>query len=223
MTRNVTRQSGNVLFLILIAVALFAALSYVVLSSSRSGGASTEKERLELDVASTLNTLTNIRAEIVRRSIQGGSYQLTTNPGGLYADDGLPRIFPPLTLKSDIPAAGTDNEFVWFVSDADVRVAVVYTGSAERDIFILNCGYNISACRLINRRLIGTENIPTFTPFGGGGSGWFETGVRRDFTNYTVNNPTRRINIAESMRGGGCMRPVTVADLYCLYFPVLER
>jgi hypothetical protein len=49
------RESGNVLFLILIAVALFAALSYIVTTSSRSGAGTISPEKAKLQAAEVLN------------------------------------------------------------------------------------------------------------------------------------------------------------------------
>lgn len=57
---------GNILFLILIAVALFAALSYAVTSSSRSGGGNASKESAQLSASRVLNFGTAAQVAIQR-------------------------------------------------------------------------------------------------------------------------------------------------------------
>ncbi len=64
-------ESGNVLFLILIAVALFAALSYVVTQSTRSGGGSTEREKNILSSAQMTQYPTALRTSLVRMILGG--------------------------------------------------------------------------------------------------------------------------------------------------------
>lgn len=64
-------EKGNVLFLILIAVALFAALSYAVTQSTRSGGGSTEKEKAILSGASLTQHPTAIRTGLIRMVLGG--------------------------------------------------------------------------------------------------------------------------------------------------------
>lgn len=64
-------EQGNVLFLILIAVALFAALSYVVTQSTRSGGGSTEREKNILSSAQMTQYPTALRTSIIRMVLGG--------------------------------------------------------------------------------------------------------------------------------------------------------
>lgn len=64
-------QSGNVLFLILIAVALFAALSYAVTRSTRSGG-SAKKEQLRTTAASILDFAATMRTAMMRMKVSNG-------------------------------------------------------------------------------------------------------------------------------------------------------
>ena len=65
-------QKGNVLFLILIAVALFAALSYAVTQSSRSGGDAGRETNI-LNSAQLTQYPNQVRTAIVRMVIDGRS------------------------------------------------------------------------------------------------------------------------------------------------------
>lgn len=64
-------ESGNVLFLILIAVALFAALSYAVTQSTRSGSGSTDRETTALNSATLTQYPTALRTAVVRMILSG--------------------------------------------------------------------------------------------------------------------------------------------------------
>lgn len=60
------RENGNVLFIILIAVVLFAALSYAVSSSSRSGAGDLSDETLRLKTSQLMQQVVAFRTAIVR-------------------------------------------------------------------------------------------------------------------------------------------------------------
>jgi len=66
-------ESGNVLFLILIAVALFAALSYAVTQSSRSGGGDASSEKSLVSSSQVTQYPSSVRTSIVRMIIGGTS------------------------------------------------------------------------------------------------------------------------------------------------------
>lgn len=68
MKKNTSRkgEQGNVLFLILIAVALFAALSYAVTQSSRSGGGDANNETNLISSAQIAQYPASVRTSIIR-------------------------------------------------------------------------------------------------------------------------------------------------------------
>lgn len=169
-------QSGNVLFLILIAVALFAALSYAVTQSSRSGGANTENERIALDIGRVRGHAVNLKMAMARMLTNGGisANNISFDFDGFTQDYSNPNctnskceIFgslgggaiwdkPPFTITgndyiisgySQIPGIGTDGP-----SDA---------GAAELILIVPNV--TEGTCKSINRSLKIEGAIPTET------------------------------------------------------------
>lgn len=83
-------QRGNVLFLILIAVALFAALSYAVTSSTRSGQGDASRETRELGTGEINGFISSVQSGIVRIMIGQGLrfYQIQFNNNVYYTHGG---------------------------------------------------------------------------------------------------------------------------------------
>jgi hypothetical protein len=67
----VRAQNGNVLFLILIAVALFAALSYAVTRSTRSGGKGIAEEKVTIGASRIMQFTALLRSEVQRLRLSG--------------------------------------------------------------------------------------------------------------------------------------------------------
>ena len=76
---NHSNERGNVLFLILIAVALFAALSYAVTSSTRSGGGDASAEQVRLAYTKLESYTTALRSAATRMIVSGVSVNEINN------------------------------------------------------------------------------------------------------------------------------------------------
>ena len=95
---NSKNQDGNVLFLILIAVALFAALSYAVTQSTRSGGGSTTNETAGINAAQTTQYPSGVRTAVVRMIIGGiDASNMEFNPSSDFNNLSAPKfgVFHP--------------------------------------------------------------------------------------------------------------------------------
>lgn len=170
-------ESGNVLFLILIAVALFAALSYAVTQSMRSGSGDASKETNSVNVAQLLQVPTTYRTAVQRmvvsndmeasliRAIEPAYFSSETeeeHKRNIYhpLGGGMPYPVPPKDLMNP------DYEpYAWaFNSENEVKNVGITSSSGDAEepsveLMALLPGIKKSACEAINQKL-GITGMP---------------------------------------------------------------
>ena len=176
-----TRQSekGNVLFLILIAVALFAALSYVVTQSTRSGGGSTEREKNILSSAQMTQYPTALRTSIIRMVLAGVSienvkfdapgstaFNTTSSSQLVFHPQGGGATFQQ--APAELSASGNAALQWYYNANFDVP-GIGIDGVGGNDVIAFLPGVSQGICRQVNEELgvtisgtcTGTANLPT--------------------------------------------------------------
>lgn len=143
-------ERGNVLFLILIAVALFAALSYAVTKSTQGGGKNTSEEEISIDVARVLQDCATLRQSTMRfmttwdKSASDIQLNDGTDPAVpcrtgvncLFAGEGGSAIIPIPPIRKGGKAAMTPSPMVYqFYNIADGETLPGYDSSKPMLMF----------------------------------------------------------------------------------------
>lgn len=158
-------EQGNALFLILIAVALFAALSYAVTQSGRGGG-TIDKEQSMLNSAQIVQHTGSIRNAVMRMTLTGTDVaSLRFNSGvNTPCSAGENCVFAPEgggVVWKDSAAEG-----IWQLSTVNFKVDGV--GTATNDYLMQIPSLSQNTCEAINGA-IGLSNNPVASNSGA----WF--------------------------------------------------
>ncbi len=180
-------ERGNVLFLILIAVALFAALSYAVTQSTRSSGGDAGSETNRINSAQLTQYPASVRTSIVRMVIGGQDVdRIEFNSAGNFANctenpvgsGQFPRcVFHPtgggatsLEAPGTLMADGGPGRWIYNganeIEDIGTSTIPAADGVAANattaDLIAFLPGITLGLCRAINEELgLPTDPIPT--------------------------------------------------------------
>ncbi len=169
--KEYNKQSGNVLFLILIAVALFAALSYAVTQSTRSGGGSADRETSLLNSASLTQYPASLRTSLIRMVLNGIAVEsmefnppadfgtLTSEGVGVFHPNGGGGVYQ---LAPAEVMAGDDSGIWSFNAEWTIAQIGIDVAGDGNDIIAFLPGVSRAVCESINDRVnIITTNCTT--------------------------------------------------------------
>ena len=247
--KKTTNQKGNVLFLILIAVALFAALSYAVTQSSRSGGDASRETNI-LNAAQLTQYPTSVRTAVLRLVIDG--YQdtqiLFANPTSVIAGSASEayQVFATIgggAIYQNAPtdmmqAGGTNPTGQWFINmDFEIpelgRTSVA--GLTGNELIAFLPGITESVCTRINLEANIIANPSIANPvigadLSGGATGDFDRNLNllSDYGSNSAildNDTTAPFDGDFARQPLGCFENGTGAgdDNYVMYTVILER
>lgn len=183
-------QSGNVLFLILIAVALFAALSYAVTQSTRSGGGDASKETNVTLGAAVIQSTAEISVAIQRMVASGVSLSdinvATPDLSSVMTDaEKRQSIFHPDGGGAIFPRIAGIEE-IYLIGGYEVRNigASSLPGDAGNEVLALFVFTSEGLCLSLNQRVgygsgipsIGGDIINEMTADGSSLQAWDESG-----------------------------------------------
>lgn len=157
--KKFNNQRGNVLFLILIAVALFAALSYAVTQSSRSGGDS-GRETTILNSAQLSQYPNSIRTAVLRQIIDGVAVDavrfnspasfgtLDANRLGVFHPEGGGAVFQQ--APGDFMQDGNPADWTFNLDHEVTEIGVSGAGDAGNDLIGFLSNVTLAVCQRIN-------------------------------------------------------------------------
>ncbi|MDQ7018846.1 MAG: hypothetical protein Q9M33_06750 [Robiginitomaculum sp.] len=177
-------EKGNALFLILIAVVLFAALSYAVTSSMRGGGKDMSEEAAELAASRLLDYSAHLRMTIQRMMVSqylnpedidfyvpnvmklygGGNYirnntNCTTTACEVFSPDGGGFSYQHFEDLANPSPTGWQSNWEKPGHWSPLVANVVNISSSKNDIVIRIVALNIDVCKALNRK-VGLPEIP---------------------------------------------------------------
>lgn len=245
MTLQSRRQNekGNILFLILLAVILFAALSYAVTQSLRGGGTDASSEKNLVKSAQITQYPVGVRAAILRM-IVGGTDVTTLNfdPPSTFGDAGWTttgtkqlalNVFHPtgggavfsLVPSEALATASATQRWVFTMNFGVPNIGTTATTTAAgKELLAIAPNIDPTLCAKIDSQL-GVATVPTLSSTGVGSLA-ISASLMQEVVEYTY-APSYSLNLTDGSTGLNdkpylCVKNGSNSD-YFYYHVLVER